>query len=92
MKKRFEFEFLDESSSNQITFEYDDESDIEEEMEVSIVGGIPTMYANQKALMALGKAFIKMSLCDYKDGFHIHFRRNFDGDQPETFLVVLNRF
>jgi hypothetical protein len=89
MRKKFEYEFDDESSENAISFEYDD--DIEEDMEVILEDGIPSIYANQQALISLAKTFIKMALSEYEDGFHIHLRKDFDADQPEAIRCFLRR-
>lgn len=89
MKKKFEFEFTDKSSNNQISFEYDDE--IEEEMDIILENGIPTLYANSQAFLALAKIFIKIAICDYKKGFHINLRKDFDGDEPDVIRCILKK-
>ena len=70
MKKRFEFEFIDESPNNTISFEYDDNA--QEEIEIVWENGKPVLYANSQAFLVLAKTFIKMAMCDYKEGFHLH--------------------
>jgi hypothetical protein len=85
--KKFEYEFEDESFRKTISFEYDDE--IDEEMEVSVENGVPCLYVNRQALLALAKTFIKMALCDYQDGFHVHLSQDFDGDKPEAIRCFL---
>ncbi len=87
MKKNFYFEFIDESSQNAISFEYD--NDIDEEMEVIIENRTPILYANRQGLLALAKILIKIAICNYKDGFHLHLRKDFDADKPETMLCIL---
>jgi hypothetical protein len=87
MERRFEFEFSDQSSENRITFEYDDDSD--ESFNISFNDGVPTIYANRSALIMLAKTFIKMSLCEYSGGFHVHLRQDFDADKPEVIQIVL---
>lgn len=87
MNKKFEFEFIDQSSENTISFEYDD--DIEEEIDVQVYNERLFLYANRQAFFALAKAFIKMAMGNYKDGFHIHIRKNFEANQPEIICCVL---
>ena len=89
MKKKFEFEFVDESSDNSISFEYDDE--IEEEMNVTLENGVPVLYANSQAFLALAKTFIKMATCDYEEGFHLHLKKDFDRDEPEVIRCILQK-
>lgn len=88
MKQKFEFEFEDQSSENRISFEFDDSA--EEDFSISFEDGVAVMYANRAALLTLAKAFVKMALCDYSDGFHIHLRKNFDADESEAFRVILS--
>jgi hypothetical protein len=91
MQKKFEFEFEDLSAKNAITFDYDDKDDLDEALEVVIENGMPVLYANRKALMALAKAFIKIAVCEYPVGFHVHLSKNFDADQKETLRCVLSK-
>lgn len=88
MNRKFKFEFEDQSSKNSISFEYDDA--VEEKMTVVVENGVPVMYANRQAFLSLAKTFVKIALCDYSDGFHIHLRKDFDGEQPEILRVILN--
>ena len=80
--KKFEYEFEDFSSQNRIEFDFDEE--IDEKLEVVIESGMPVMYANKEAYLTLAKSFLKMALCEYSSGFHLHLRQDFDGDQRET--------
>ncbi len=89
MNKKKKFEFTDESAENSISFEYDDE--IEEEMDVTLENGIPVLSANSQALLALAKIFIKMAICDYKEGFHLHLPKDFDADEPEVIRCFLKK-
>jgi hypothetical protein len=86
--KKFEFEFEDRSSSNEISFEYDNE--IEEKMSIVLENDIPVIYANRQALLFLSKALIKIALGEYSTGFHIHLCQDLDADQPEAIRIVLN--
>ncbi len=93
MKRKFEFEFTDCPSKAEITFDYNAEMD--EEMEVVIEQGTTIMYANRQAYLALAKAFIRMALSEYPDGFHFHLGQNFDGDREDAMrfhLVVDSAF
>lgn len=89
MKKKFEFEFTDESPNNGISFEYDD--DIEEDMEITLENGTPVLYANSQAFLALARTFIKMAMCDYKNGFYVSFRKDLNADEPEIIRCVLKK-
>lgn len=87
MKRKFEFEFEDQSLENTITFEYDDA--MEEEVDLCIENGVPVMYANSQALLSLAKLFVKMSICDYPKGFDLHLKKDFDADEQEVLRVIL---
>ena len=87
MKRKFEFEFEDQSPST-ISFEYDVSA--EEKISVLIEDGIPVLYVNRQALLFLVKTFAKMALCDYPDGFHVHLTKDFDADEAEALRVILN--
>jgi hypothetical protein len=88
MKKKFKFEFEDDSLENRITFEYDDFSD-DEILDVSINKGTTTLYANREGFMVLAKTFVKIALGNYKYGFHIHLGKDFgDGDDIITITLV----
>ena len=78
----------DRSFENRISFEYDDS--VEEDFRVSSEDGVAVVYANRTALLTLAKAFVKMALCDYSDGFHVHLRKNFDADESEVLRVILS--
>jgi hypothetical protein len=87
MKRRFEFEFEDQSSANVISFEYDDF--VEEEINASLEDGVAVIFANRQAFLALAKVFAKIALSDYPKGFHLHLKKNFDADEEEILRVVL---
>lgn len=88
MKKRFEFEFDDQSQQGTISFAYDDA--VDERMSVLVENGIPVIYANRATLVFLAKTFIKMALCAYPDGFHVHLNQDMDADKPEALRVILD--
>lgn len=87
MKRKFEFEFEDLSPENGITFEYCDSSD--EEVNIAIENDVSIMYANRQAFLSLAKIFLKIALCDYPTGFHLHLKKDFDGDEAEVLRLVL---
>jgi len=40
-------------------------------------------------MLALAKLLVKLSLGDYKDGFHVHLRADFGGDAAEPDVLTL---
>ncbi len=88
MKKKFSYEFEDESDKSTISYEYDEE--IEEKFSVKIESGIPVVYGNKQAFVFLAKTFSKLSLGDYESGFHLHLNKDLDADEPEALRVVLD--
>ena len=86
MKRKFEFEFEDQSPKT-ISFEYCEA--LEEKMSVVVESGVPVIYANRSALLFLAKTLAKMGMCEYEDGFHIHLNTDFDSDKPEALRVVI---
>jgi hypothetical protein len=87
MNKKFEFEFEDTSPSSSILFEYDEL--IDEKINVVLEKNIPVVYANKQALLSIAKTFIKLSMCDYANGFHIHFTKDLLGEEIEILRVTL---
>jgi hypothetical protein len=87
MNKKFEYVFTDESPRT-ISFDYDEKS--EEKMSVVVENGTCVIYANQFALLTLAKVLVKMGLCGYQKGFHIHIGEDFDVDNPECLRVILS--
>jgi len=88
MRREFKYEFEDEAEQSIISFEYDEE--IEEKLVVKIEEGVPVVYGNKQAFQSLAKTFAKLSLCDYKDGFHLHLYNDFDSDDVEAIRIVLD--
>lgn len=88
MKKKFIYEFEDESDKSRISYEYDEE--IEEKLTVNVESGIPVIYGNKQAFLLLAKTFSQLSLGDYEDGFHLHLNTDFDADELETLRVVVD--
>ena len=85
-KLRFEYEFEDQSSKSQISYECDED----EKISVALENGIPVIYANRKAYVLLAKICAKLGLSDYRDGFHIHLNGDFDEDKQEAVRFVLD--
>ena len=89
MKLEFNYQFEDESDESTISFEYDEE--IEEYLSIRIEGGVPVLYANKSAFKLLAKTFAKLSLGNYKDGFHLHLNTDFDADETVAIRIVLDK-
>jgi hypothetical protein len=83
----FTFEF-EEEKPNRITFDYSSEAD--EELDSAVENGVPIVYANRSALLTLAKLFIKMAKGPYKDGFHIHLRKDLNADEGDRLIVMLH--
>ena len=88
MKRRFELEFDDESQTNTISFEHHEL--VNEKFTVRVEAGVSVLYANREALLVLGRTLIKMAICPYQDGFHVHLEQDFDGDKPEVLRVIID--
>ena len=85
MKKKFNFEFDDVSHKNEISFEYDGD----ESLKVEIVDGQPFIYVNKSASAFLARFFAKLALGEYQNGFHIHFKEDFEDEPNQDVLAVL---
>ena len=50
------------------------------------------MFANRAGMLALAKLLVKVSMGEYKLGFHIHLRSDFSGDaaQPDVLTILLD--
>jgi hypothetical protein len=86
MKRRFEFEFEDESKTNTISFKYGELAN--EKLTVSIEHDVSVVYANRAALLLFGRTLIKMAICPYPDAFHVHLHQDLDADKPEVLRVI----
>jgi hypothetical protein len=87
MKKKFEFEFEDESLKDRITFEYEDASIDDLLLDVSFNYGQAIISANSEGFMVLAKLFAKLALGNYVEGFHVHLSNNFDGDGDDVLTI-----
>jgi hypothetical protein len=51
------------------------------------VDGIPFISGNRAGLVKLGELLIQIGLSEYKDGFHLHIREDFDEEKSELLVV-----
>jgi hypothetical protein len=86
MKRTFTYEFEDDGH-NRITYEYSPEED--ERLEVLIQDGQCFVAANRSGLLTLARILIKMAYGNYDSGFHVHLRKDFDGEKEEILVPVL---
>ncbi len=86
-KKIFTFDFEDRSPKS-ITYECDGS----ERLHTSVEAGGPFLLANRAGMLALAKLLIKLSMGEYKQGFHIDLRSDFSGDaaQPDALTILLD--
>lgn len=85
----FQFEVEKESRKKQIVFEYVERSD--EQMRVEIVDGMPQIVANQAGMLALAKLLVTIGAGFHSEGFLLHLRQNFDGEQQEVLRLQLEQ-
>jgi hypothetical protein len=92
MRKRFEFEFDDESAAvtgeryDRITFPRNVGG---ESLNVEVIDGSPTVIGNRDGLLKLAKILVQMALSDYQDGFHLHLYQDFNAYRPDALTVAL---
>jgi hypothetical protein len=86
-KKTFTYEF-EQDPSNRISFEYSPEAD--EKLETGLQGDEMVLYLNKPGMLTLARTLIKMAKGDYKEGFHVHLRKDFNADLPDRLMVVLS--
>ena len=86
-QKSFTFDFEDKSPKS-IGYECDGT----EHLRTSVEADGPFVYANRAGMLALAKLLIKLSVGEYKQGFHIHLRSDFSGDaaQPDVLTILLD--
>ncbi|MBW4694874.1 MAG: hypothetical protein KME27_24255 [Lyngbya sp. HA4199-MV5] len=89
MRQKFEFEFEDQSSGNEITFDHG--NSLDEEFNITIENNVAVMYGNRQAFLSLAKLFLKIALCNYPIGFHLHLKKDFDADEAEVFRICLSK-
>jgi hypothetical protein len=74
-QKKFAFDFEDRSPKS-IAYECDGT----ERLRTSVEAGVPFVFANRAGMLALAKLLVKLSMGEYKQGFHVHLRPDFSGD------------
>ncbi len=86
-QKSFTFDFEDKSPKS-IAYECDGS----ERLQTSVEEGCPFVFANRAGMLALAKLLVKLSLGEYRQGFHVHLRRDFSGDaaQPDILTILLD--
>jgi hypothetical protein len=86
-QKSFAFDFEDRSPKS-IVYECDGT----ERLRTSIEAGVPFVFANRAGMLALAKLLVKLSMGEYKQGFHIHVRSDFSGEaaQPDVLTILLD--
>jgi len=50
------------------------------------VNNVPFIYGNGSGLVKLGEILIRIGSSNYKPGFHLHIREDFDGDKSEILI------
>lgn len=53
------------------------------------VDGVHFISGNRAGLVRLGELLIQMGLSEYKNGFHLHIREDFDSDKAEILIIGL---
>jgi hypothetical protein len=86
-QKSFTFDFEDRSPKS-ITYECDGT----ERLRTSVEAGVPFVFANRAGMLALAKLLVKLSMGEYKEGFHIHLRPDFSDDaaRPDVLTILLD--
>jgi hypothetical protein len=51
------------------------------------VNGLPFISGNTAGLVKLGELLIQIGLSDYKSGFHLHIREDFDERKDEILII-----
>ena len=83
-QKRFAFDFEDRSPKS-IAFECDGS----ERLRTSTEAGVPFVFANRAGMLALAKLLVKLSMGEYKQGFHVHLRPNFSDDAAQSDVLTI---
>ena len=90
MSKTHLIEFSDESAKatgaphDRISISYPDD---DVRLRMFDVNGVPYLHGNSAGLVMLGEILIQIGLSEYKDGFHLHLREDFDEEKEE--IVIL---
>ena len=86
MAKEFNYKF-EVDKPNQITFEYSSEAD--EKLDVGFQGKTPILYLNRQGMITLAKMLVKMASSPHPEQFHVHLRKDFNADEPESVTIML---
>jgi hypothetical protein len=86
-QKRFAFDFEDKSPKS-IVYECEGT----ERLHTSVEAKVPFVFANRAGMLALAKVLVKLSMGEYRQGFHIHLRSDFSDDaaQPDALTILLD--
>lgn len=86
-QKSFAFDFEDKSPKS-IVYECEGA----ERLRTSVEGGVPLIFANRAGMLVLAKLLVKLSMGEYRQGFHIHLRSDFGDDaaQPDALTILLD--
>jgi hypothetical protein len=87
MSKKFIFKYEDTSPRN-LTYEIGESARLRI---VQLPEQGPLISGNSEGLLALAKILVMMANGSYEDGFHLHFRQDFDtdADKPDIFAVAI---
>ena len=58
-------------------------------MHTSVEAGVPFVFANRAGILALARLLIKLSMGEYKQGFHIHLRSDFSEDAAHRDVLTI---
>ena len=83
-QKSFTFDFEDRSPKS-IAYECEGT----ERLRTSVEAGVPFLFANRAGMLALAKLLVKLSMGEYKPGFHIHLRSDFSGDAAQRDVLTI---
>jgi hypothetical protein len=93
-KVMFQIEFDDESASatgrknDRLSYQVSEEA----HLSLKLVDGSPFLFGNRPGFLSLAKILVKIGLSEYKEGFHVHLRRDFsdDAEQPDAMTICLD--
>ena len=60
-----------------------------ERLRTGVEAGVPYLFANRAGMLALAKLLVKLSMGEYKPGFHIHLRSDFSGDAAQRDVLTI---
>jgi hypothetical protein len=86
-KTTFNYEF-EQDQPNRISLDYSPEAD--EKLETATQGDSVVLFLNRPGMLTLARTLIKIAKGDYKKGFHVHLRKDFNADLPDRLTVILS--